>query len=154
MRQAVIIAAIPLAFVAGLLANDLAPTAHAQAQAPALQPQIINLGAMTDAEIGDLVPNIGTLRTRTLVVQPEGTIAIQSGDVPRHTHSDANEIQYIIAGSGTAWLGDQQRQIRAGDLIIIPKGTVHAGSVSGNDRLKVLAIKLPPQRAGDMHLVP
>jgi mannose-6-phosphate isomerase-like protein (cupin superfamily) len=51
-------------------------------------------------------------------------------------------------------MGDQQWQIRAGDLIIIPKGTVHAGSVSGSDRLKVLAIKLPAQRAGDMHLVP
>lgn len=156
MRQSLLIAAIPLAFVAGLLATRAAPTAQAQTPAPpaALQPQIIDLGAMTDAEIGNLVPNLGSLRSRTLVVQPQGTIAVQSGDVPKHTHTDANEIQYIIAGSGTFWLGDQQRPIHAGDLIVIPKGTVHAGSVSGNDRLKVLAIKLPPQGASDIHLVP
>lgn len=158
MRQFMLWAAIPAAFVGGLLAAHTTPPAHAQAvataPAPALQPQIIDLGAMTDAEIGNLVPNLGTLRSRTLVVQPQGTIAVQSGDVPRHTHTDANEIQYVIAGSGTFWLGDQKRDIHAGDLIVIPKGTVHAGSISANDRLKVLAIKLPPQAATDFHLAP
>lgn len=155
MRQSMIIAAIPVAFLAGVLVTRAAPPAQAQAPAGAvLQPQIIDLAAMTDAEIGPIVPNLGTLRSKTLLVQPQGTIAVQSGDVPKHTHTDANEIQFVIAGSGTFWLGDQQREIHAGDLIIIPKGTVHAGSVTGNNRLKVLAIKLPPQAPTDIHLVP
>ena len=151
MRQVWLMAAIPVAFAAGLLA---ARTPPAIAQAPALQPQVIDLAAMTDAEVGTVVPNLGTLRSRTLVVLPEGTMAVQTGNVPRHTHSDANEFQYVIAGTGTFWLGDKQQEIHAGDLIVIPKGTVHAGSVPTSGEFKVLAIKLPPQAASDLHLVP
>jgi mannose-6-phosphate isomerase-like protein (cupin superfamily) len=144
--------AIPVAFVAGALAMRTTPIAHAQA--PELQAQIIDLAAITDADLGNIIPNLGTLRSRTLVVQPQGTMALQTGNVPKHTHSDANEFQYVISGSGTFWLGDQQRDIHAGDLIIIPKGTVHAGSMVSSGELKVLAIKLPPQAPTDMHMVP
>ncbi|MGA9918622.1 MAG: cupin domain-containing protein, partial [Paraburkholderia sp.] len=40
------------------------------------------------------------------------------------------------------------------DLIIIPKGTVHAGAVATSGEFKVLSIKLPPQAPGDMQMVP
>ncbi len=152
LRNTLTLAAIPLAFLAGLLAARTTPPARAQA--PALQPQVIDLAALTDADLGNIIPNLGTLRSRTLVVQPTGTMAVQTGNVPKHTHTDANEFQYVISGSGTFWLGDQQRDIHPGDLIIIPKGTVHAGSVVSNGELKVLAIKLPPQAPDDLHLVP
>ncbi len=152
MRRLWPFAAIPVAFVAGLLATRLAPVARAQT--PALQPQIVDLAAITDADLGNIIPNLGTLRSRTLVVLPQGTMALQTGNVPKHTHSDANEFQYVISGSGTFWLGDQQKDIHAGDLIIIPKGTVHAGSVATSGEFKVLAIKLPPQAPDDMHMVP
>jgi quercetin dioxygenase-like cupin family protein len=81
-------------------------------------------------------------------------MAVQTGNVPKHTHTDANEFQYVISGTGTFWLGDQQREVHPGDLIIIPKGTVHAGSVPSSGEFKVLAIKLPPQAPDDLHLVP
>lgn len=122
------------------------------AQAPA--PQIIDLGKMTDAQIGPLVSHIGSLRTKTLVTQPSGTVAIQSGTVPKHTHAHSVEIQYIIAGHGKFWLGDKQYDVHPGDLIVIPENTVHGETSAKNSRFKVLAIKLPPQQAGDMHLVP
>ncbi len=152
MRRSLVLAAIPAAFVAGLLAQHVTPSARAQA--PSLQPQIIDLAAITDADFGTAAPTLGTLRSRTLAVLPQGTLAVQTGNVPKHTHTDANEFQYVISGSGTFWLGDQQRDIHAGDLIIIPKGTVHAGSVVSSGELKVLAIKMPPQASGDLHLVP
>jgi mannose-6-phosphate isomerase-like protein (cupin superfamily) len=60
----------------------------------------------------------------------------------------------VISGTGTFWLGDEQRTIHPGDLIIIPKGTVHAGSEPTSEEFKVLSIKLPPQASGDMHMVP
>ena len=152
MRNFLLYAAIPAAFGAGLLAARVAPPARAQAAA--LQPQIIDLAAMTDADLGNIVPNLGTLRSHTLVVLPQGTIAVQTGNVPKHTHTDANEFQYVISGTGTFWLGDRQREVHAGDLIVIPKGTVHAGSVPSSGEFKVLAIKLPPQAPDDLHLVP
>ncbi len=152
MRRILVLAAIPAAFLAGMMAARITPPVHAQAAA--LQPQIIDLAAITDADLGNIVPNLGTLRTRTLVVLPQGTMAVQTGNVPKHTHTDANEFQYVVSGSGTFWLGDQQREIHAGELIIIPKGTAHAGSVTGSGELKVLAIKMPPQAPSDLHLVP
>lgn len=151
LRHGLKLGALFAAFVTGVLVARMVPSAHAQT--PVLQPQIIDLAAITDAQLGNIVPNLGTLRSRTLVVLPQGTMALQTGNVPKHTHTDANEFQYVISGSGTFWLGDQQREIHAGDLIIIPKGTVHTGSVSSSGEFKVLAIKMPPQAPDDIHLV-
>ncbi|WP_206951494.1 cupin domain-containing protein [Trinickia acidisoli] len=146
--------ATPAACAAALFVSLTPSQAYAQAPAPELQPQIIDLRAMTDAQIGPLVPHVGTLRSKTLVATPDGTVAVQSGDVPKHTHQHSVEIQYVISGSGTFWLGDKPRHIHAGDLIIIPENTVHAGSVPIHGRFKVLSIKLPPQQPGDMQMAP
>jgi mannose-6-phosphate isomerase-like protein (cupin superfamily) len=133
----------------------LSPTGRAAepTDAATLTPQIIDLRAMTDAQIGPVIPNLGTIRTKTLVNTPGGTIAIQAGDAPKHTHQTANEIQYVISGTGTFWLGDTPRKVHPGDLITIPKGMVHAGSHANSGHFKVLAIKLPPQAAGDIQIV-
>lgn len=154
MRRAIYLAAIPVAFAAGLFVSHLTTPAQAQTPGSKLTPQIIDLAAMTDADIGPPVPNMGTLRSKGLVSTPNGTIAVQTGNVPKHRHLGSDEIQYVISGSGTFWLGNEQRQIHPGDLIIIPRGTAHAGSVPTSGEFKVLSIKLPPQAPGDMHMVP
>ncbi|MGF6774952.1 cupin domain-containing protein [Paraburkholderia sp. GAS334] len=153
MHRSIYLAAIPAAFVAGLLASHLGTPAHAQTPETKLAPQIIDVGAMSDADVGPVVPNLGTLRSKGLVTTPSGTVAVQTGNVPKHTHTGSDEIQYVISGSGTFWLGNEQRRIHPGDLIIIPKGTVHAGAEATTGEFKVLAIKLPPQAPGDLHLV-
>jgi mannose-6-phosphate isomerase-like protein (cupin superfamily) len=140
------------AFVAGLVAARIAPPAEAQSPT-GLEPRIVNFKTMTDEEIGPLITNTD-LRTRTLVATEQGTVAVQSGNVFKHFHADANEIQLILDGAGSFWLGDREVQVKAGDLIIIPKGTVHAGSRATEGRFRALAIKLPPQRPDDTHRVP
>jgi len=116
---------------------------------------IIDLAALTNGEIGNVVPGLGTIRTRTLVALPQGTMSVATGNAPKHTHADANEFQYVVSGSGTVWLGDQQRPIHHGDLIIIPKGTVHGGSVpTAGEEIKIFAVKMPPQARDDFHPVP
>lgn len=154
MRRFITLASVPAAFVAGLFASHLSTPASAQAADTSLTAQIIDVGGMTDADIGPLIPNLGTVRSKTLVATPDGTVAIQTGNAPKHIHMGSNEIQYVISGSGTFWLGNEQHEIHPGDLIIIPKGTVHAGSVQTSGEFKVLAIKLPPQAQGDFHVVP
>ncbi|WP_321918008.1 MULTISPECIES: cupin domain-containing protein [Paraburkholderia] len=154
MRQYIYLAALPAAFVAGMFASHLSTPARAQTSNVPLTAQIIDLAAMTDADLGSQVPNMGTLRSKGLVVTPIGTVAVQTGNVPKHTHRGSDEIQYVISGSGTFWLGNEQRQIHPGDLIIIPRGTVHAGSEPSSGEFKVLSIKLPPQAQGDMQMVP
>ena len=88
------------------------------------------------------------------MVTEYGTVAVQSGNVFKHYHADANEVQLVLAGSGSFWLGDREVQVKPGDLVTIPKGTVHAGSQATEGRFRVLAIKLPPQRPDDTHRVP
>ena len=127
MHRLIYFAAIPAAFAAGLFVSHSIPPAWAQAPATKISAQIIDLAAMTDAGSALRLPNMGTRRSKLLVVTPNGTIAIQSGNVPKHYHAGSDEIQYVISGSGTFWLGSEQHQIHPGDLIIIPKGTIHAG---------------------------
>ena len=155
MRRLAVFSAVPVAFACGyLVAHIDMPHAHAQTPPAALAPLIVNLAAMSDEAIGPQVPNMGTLRTKGLVNTPSGTIAVQSGNVPKHYHNSADEIQYIISGKGVFWLGDEKREVGPGDLIVIPKGTAHAGTIASSGEFKSLAIKLPPQAAGDTHLLP
>jgi mannose-6-phosphate isomerase-like protein (cupin superfamily) len=72
----------------------------------------------------------------------------------RHYHADADEIQLILDGAGSFWLADREVEVKAGDFIIIPRGTPHAGSRATIGRFRALATKLPPQRAGDTVPVP
>ena len=152
MRAPMICGGLALAFAAGFMASRAAPPAQAQSSPPPLTPQIINVMAMTDDQIGPLLPNTD-LRTRPLVVTEHGTVAIQSGNVVKHFHADAHEIQIILEGAGSFWLGDKEQQIKAGDMIVIPKGTVHAGSKASTGRYKAIAIKMPPQRPDDTKVV-
>ena len=157
MRLPVILGGFALAFTAGLFAADVVPHAFAQAQGqagrPAMEPRIVNLFSMTEDEIGAPRPG-ADLRSRTLVDTEHGTVAIQSGNVMKHFHADADEIQLILDGTGSFWLGEREVQIKPGDLIIIPRRTAHAGSRPATGRFRAVAIKLPPQRADDVHPVP
>ncbi len=96
---------------------------------------------------------MGTLRTRGLVATASGTVGIQVGTVVKHTHAYSDEIQYVMAGTATVWLDNGPREVHAGDLIVIPRGVVH-GTLTTSADFKAMAIKLPPQRAGDTQKVP
>ena len=143
-----------LSFAAGGLAAHMLMPAFAQnVAAPPLQAQIIDIGALDGEAIGPIVPNT-ELRTKLLVATEHATVAVQQGNVGKHYHAGNDEIQYILSGSGTMWLGDAQRTIKAGDLIVVPKGMNHAGTIPTSGTFKALAIKIPPQAAGDTHFVP
>jgi len=144
---------LALAFAAGALLSPLAqrmlPSAQAQTAAapPALAPMIIDVAALKDADLN--ATSNPDLRSKPFVVTEYGTLAVQIGNVAKHFHANAHEIQYIVEGSGTAWLGDKKQEIRPGMLLIIPKGTHHAGTESTSGRFKAIAIKLPPQDPKD-----
>ena len=148
-----------LAFVAGIaispIAQRLLPSAQAQASVPApaaaLTPTVIDVAALKD---GDLAATTNPdLRSKGFVTTPNATIAVQMGNVAKHIHSNTDEIQYIVEGTGTAWLGGEKREIRPGMLIVIPRGTPHAGTEAISGRFKAIAIKIPPQDPKDTTFV-
>jgi mannose-6-phosphate isomerase-like protein (cupin superfamily) len=139
-----------VAFVAGLAVAHVPQPARAAA-AP-LQAQAIDLGAMMPTDLPTPSAASPNLRSKGVFVTDGATGALQIGTVIKHYHADANEIQYVISGSGTEWLGDKQVPLHAGMLLIIPMGTPHAGTTDPN--LKIFSIKTPPQAATDIHPVP
>ncbi|WP_055337586.1 cupin domain-containing protein [Ralstonia solanacearum] len=123
------------------------PASAPMASPPPLTPQIIDMGAMTATDIGPVMPDMGR------GAPASGTVGIQVGTVVKHTHAYSDEIQYVMSGTATVWLDNGPREVHAGDLIVIPRGTVHGTLVTSTD-FKAMAIKLPPQRAGDTQKVP
>ncbi|MFJ9453163.1 MULTISPECIES: cupin domain-containing protein [unclassified Herbaspirillum] len=155
MRQknTLIAFAIVGAFAAGIAASPLlqhlVPAAHAQ-QAP-LVATVIDLNAINHAALP--ATPYPELRSKTLVNTDNATINLQSGNVDKHIHSKTDEIQYIVEGTGSMWLGGELKEFKPGSLIIIPKGTPHAGAVVTAGPVKAIAIKIPPQAKDDITFV-
>jgi mannose-6-phosphate isomerase-like protein (cupin superfamily) len=97
--------------------------------------------------------NAAGMRNKTFVVADGATVAVQDGSPPKHLHANAHEIQYILEGTGTIWLGDKEVRVKPGDLVIIPKGTPHAGTKPDGRTIKAIAIKTPPQAPDDVKLL-
>jgi mannose-6-phosphate isomerase-like protein (cupin superfamily) len=76
------------------------------------------------------------------------------GTAFKHQHTNADEIQIVLEGTGTEWLGDKQIDMKPGTMVVIPRGTTHAGIVDTSGRLKFISIKSPPQDPTDVHRVP
>ena len=149
MRYSTTAVVAALAFIAGLVVSPLArfapPDAHSES-AP-LTPMMIDLAALKHADL----PTTGNpqMNAKGLVVTDNATVGIQSGNVAKHKHPKTDEIQYIIEGSGSMWLGNERKEFKPGTLIIIPKGTAHAGTLVTSGPVKAIAIKIPPQPADD-----
>ena len=145
-----IVAAVALAFVAGLAVSPIAQRtiSVARAEAAPLAPAVIDLAALKHADL----PTTANpeMNTRGLVTTDNATIAIQSGNVAKHMHPKTDEIQYIIEGSGAMWLGGERKEFKPGTLIVIPKGTAHGGTLVTSGPVKAIAIKIPPQPKDDV----
>ena len=151
MSHSTVAIAATLAFAAGLAVSNLAQFPEARAEAAPLAAAMIDLAAMKHGDI-PATPN-PEMHSKGLVLTDSGTVGIQSGNVPKHIHPKTDEIQYIIEGSGSMWLGNERKEFKPGTLIIIPKGTAHAGTIVTNGPVKAIAIKLPPQGKDDVVFV-
>ena len=145
MNRTATILAIATAFAAGCGVTHLLRPALA---AENIMAQVISTGDLKDDALGQ--PNAGGTRSKMFVSADGATISIQNGMVPKHMHPNTNEMQYILEGTGTIWLGDKQVTVKPGDLVVIPKGTPHGGTSAP---LKAIAIKTPPQAPDDTKML-
>lgn len=69
--------------------------------------------------------------------------AYESQSFARHTH-ETYTLGLVLGGAGRFWCHGAERFAAAGDLVVIPPGEVHTGSVAtGAHRLSYLAVYLP-----------
>ena len=154
MRHAVLPTAVvaALAFAAGIAVAH-APQPARAAAAP-LQPAVIDLAALTPADLPAPGPATPNLRQRTYVIADGATVSAQIGTIFKHYHADANEVQIVLVGTGTEVLGDKTVALKPGTMLIVPAGTPHGGTAETAGHLKIVAIKTPPQAAADTHPIP
>ena len=148
MNRTATIMSIAVAFAAGCGVTHLLRPALA---ADTISAQVIHTGELEGDALSPLASN--GMRNKLLVAVDGATIAIQDGSPPKHLHANANEIQYILEGTGTIWLGDKEVTVKPGDLVVIPKGTPHAGTKPNGRTIKAIAIKTPPQAPDDTKLL-
>jgi mannose-6-phosphate isomerase-like protein (cupin superfamily) len=64
--------------------------------------------------------------------------------LPSHTHADADEMLYVIAGDATLTLAGKDQPISAGWYSLVPRGSAHAIKVKGGKPFLVLSIQSGP----------
>ena len=139
---------IAAAFAAGCGVTHLLRPAYA---AESIMAQVIHTGEMNGDALG-MASGTG-MRSKMFVSADGATVSIQDGNVPKHMHPNTNEMQFILEGTGTIWLGDKEVQVKPGDLVVIPKGTAHGGTKPNGRPFKAIAIKTPPQAADDTKML-
>src|ERR1700681_1708743 len=149
MNRIVATVSIAAAFAAGCGVTHVLRPAFA---AETITAQIIHTQELSGDALG--AANAGGMHSKMYVTADGATISIQDGNVGKHMHPNTNEIQYILEGTGTIWLGDKEVKVKPGDLVVIPKGTAHGGTKpDGSTAIKAIAIKTPPQAPDDMKLL-
>lgn len=68
---------------------------------------------------------------------------IIKNEVKLHKHEFHSEHVLVIDGEGQMHLGDKVFKIKKGDLVFIPKNTVHSVKTTSKQPLKVISIQAP-----------
>jgi mannose-6-phosphate isomerase-like protein (cupin superfamily) len=75
------------------------------------------------------------------------------GSTTRHYHSRAEEIYYILRGTGRMTIASQSAEVARGDAIAIPPGEVHQIVNTGTEQLVFLCCCAPGYEHEDTVLV-
>jgi quercetin dioxygenase-like cupin family protein len=65
------------------------------------------------------------------------------GAVPAHHHVEHDELVMILEGKGTFTIEGQNREVSAGDILIIPRGAVHSYVHQGEGITAVFSVFSP-----------
>jgi hypothetical protein len=64
-------------------------------------------------------------------------------EVKPHKHLQHTENVVVLEGTGQMQLGEKNFEIKKGDVVFIPKNTVHAVRSTGKQPLKILSVQSP-----------
>jgi len=67
----------------------------------------------------------------------------------RHYHREAEEIYFVVKGSGELEVDGDVKRIRPGDAVLIPPGAWHQLENNGTSELRILCCCVPPYRHED-----
>ncbi len=74
----------------------------------------------------------------------QGEVIVNPGQGhARHLHEQADELIYVISGTGTQTVGDEEFPVTEGDTVYIPMGTLHSTLNTGWRTLRLLVTYTP-----------
>jgi mannose-6-phosphate isomerase-like protein (cupin superfamily) len=94
-------------------------------------------------------PDSARARNQSLA---EATVPV-GGQTIAHYHRTSEELYFFTAGSGRMTLGDEEREIAAGDCVVIAPGEVHQLVNTGDGPLVLLCCCAPAYSHEDTVLV-
>jgi mannose-6-phosphate isomerase-like protein (cupin superfamily) len=121
----------------------LPPTPAAQ---PALVAGLPVTVSLVDQLADDLVKSKDVVAERDLGCSGATSaklIRLRDG-LAAHTHADADELLYMIAGDAMLTIGGKDQNVKAGWLGLVPRGTAHALTRRNGPYLLVLSIQSGP----------
>lgn len=62
---------------------------------------------------------------------------------PAHVHHDCDELFYVLTGTFRCMVGERTVDLPAGSFLFVPRGTVHAPAVAGEEPGTVLITFVP-----------
>lgn len=71
---------------------------------------------------------------------------------PRHVHTMAHEVFFVLSGEGTAFCDGEQRSISNRDTIVLPPKSTHGLDNNSNERLYCLEMMFPNQLFAELVL--
>jgi mannose-6-phosphate isomerase-like protein (cupin superfamily) len=78
----------------------------------------------------------------------EATVPV-GGATAAHYHVESEELYFLQSGSGRLRVGDEQRDVRAGDCVVIAPGAIHKLINTGDVPIRLLCCCAPAYSDAD-----
>jgi mannose-6-phosphate isomerase-like protein (cupin superfamily) len=78
----------------------------------------------------------------------EATVPV-GGATDEHYHRLSEELYFFQSGAGRLRVGDEQRDVRAGECVVIPPGAIHKLINTGEVPIRLLCCCAPPYTDAD-----
>jgi len=69
-------------------------------------------------------------------------------NITMHTHADADEMLYVVAGEATLTVADKDRPVEAAWFSVVPRGASHSLTRRGRNPLLILSVRSGPACPG------
>jgi len=74
------------------------------------------------------------------------------GEIGEETHTENDQVLYLVAGEGKVYLNGEASDYNEGDIVLVPAGTKHNFVASGRQPLKIITTYSPPHHPdGTVH---
>lgn len=74
------------------------------------------------------------------------------GEIGEETHTDTDQVLYVVEGQGKTILNDEEKDFNKDDIILVNAGTKHNFVNTGQNDLKIITTYSPPHHPpGTIH---